>query len=296
MAPTPRFMFRANAVALGGRLYSPQDIVIEVDGASSLSSAGGRSRATIKGQQYGGLVQFGSASTDAQGQFDDPKQAMDAIAGGVDENTLATTTTVGGELNGLTVGQQPVLTIGRIAAMFVTRSATKGEPSITLTKDTIVEDAAIDGYAFTVDINLAAFASYDTYATLKSGLAKAKLPFVETGNVIYASVVNAITWTGAPYPGATIDQNRIDVPDFGSIVFGEIWIRQASRRLTMVRVDLGSPGPAAPAALKRRAGMKRRVLKGPKGGGGGSKNGTGRLIGLDIDPNGGGFPPFFKRL
>jgi len=93
-----------------------------------------------------------------------------------------------------------------------------------------------------------------------------------------------------------VDQNRIDVPDFGSIVFGEIWIRQASRRLTMVRVDLGSPGPAAPAALKRRAGMKRRVLKGPKGGGGGSKNGTGRLIGLDIDPNGGGFPPFFKRL
>src|SRR5450755_4417083 len=125
MAPTPRFMFRANAVALGGRLYSPQDIVIEVDGASSLSSAGGRSRATIKGQQYGDLVRFGSASTNAEGQFDDPKQAMDAIAGGLAEDQLATTTTVTAELNDLAVGQGPTLTVQRIAATFVTRNSKK---------------------------------------------------------------------------------------------------------------------------------------------------------------------------
>ena len=57
----------------------------------------------------------------------------------------------------------------------------------------------------------------------------------------YATVVRSIKWTGNPYPGATIDQHVVTVPDFGKIFFGEILITDLSRRLTMLRLELGSP-------------------------------------------------------
>ena len=42
-------------------------------------------------------------------------------------------------------------------------------------------------------------------------------------------------------PGATIEQHVVTVPDFGKIFFGELLITDLSRRLTMLRLELGSP-------------------------------------------------------
>ena len=38
-----------------------------------------------------------------------------------------------------------------------------------------------------------------------------------------------------------IDENSVIVPDFGTIYFGEILVNASARRLTMVRLNLGSP-------------------------------------------------------
>ena len=50
-----------------------------------------------------------------------------------------------------------------------------------------------------------------------------------------------IRWDGAPHPTATIHGHVVHVPDFGKIYFGEMFITGDSRRLTMVRFQLGSP-------------------------------------------------------
>ena len=46
----PRFVFHANAAAMGGRIGKPKDILIESGAASSLTAGGGRSTSkTAKG-------------------------------------------------------------------------------------------------------------------------------------------------------------------------------------------------------------------------------------------------------
>ena len=58
--------------------------------------------------------------------------------------------------------------------------------------------------------------------------------------IIYTTIVESITWTGKPFPGATIDGHVVTVPDFGKIFFGELLVGGSERRLTMVRFELGS--------------------------------------------------------
>jgi hypothetical protein len=57
----------------------------------------------------------------------------------------------------------------------------------------------------------------------------------------YATIVKSIRWGGEPYPGATIDHNSVTVPNFGIMFFGELVVTDISRRLTMLRLELGSP-------------------------------------------------------
>jgi hypothetical protein len=72
-------------------------------------------------------------------------------------------------------------------------------------------------------------------------------PVPRTGRVLsafgstYATLVKSINWAGAPYPGARIDHHSIVIPDFGKIFVGELLITDVSRRLTMLRFELGSP-------------------------------------------------------
>ena len=42
-------------------------------------------------------------------------------------------------------------------------------------------------------------------------------------------------------PGARIDDNSVIVPEFGTMFFGEILITAVERRVSMLRLQLGSP-------------------------------------------------------
>src|SRR5436190_20064130 len=98
-----RFVFRGNAAAFGGRFVRPDDVFLEMPGASSLSVVGGRSVATFSGpaEKFKGYLSFESASTFAEGMFDDRAQAIELTHGRVKEETLATSTRVRAEINTL---------------------------------------------------------------------------------------------------------------------------------------------------------------------------------------------------
>lgn len=260
-----RFIFHGNAAAIGGRIVRPADVIIDSPTSSSLTVVGGRTQAEAGATRFGDWVSFKSAATSAEGVFDDLKQQIEFSYHRVEQDTLTMTTRVSAEVTGLSVDDKPRLTIERVhVAMTSTSPAGSGEPGIAIDTETTIDGAAIDGYPLTVDLAVPVFQQYDTRSKL---LAAADTPaFVATyGNLlfmtspiggvaappagrlleaygtIYGTLVKSVTWARQPFPGATIDNHVVTIPDFGKIFFGELLITDRSRRLTMVRMELGSP-------------------------------------------------------
>lgn len=270
---TRRFLFHGNAAAIGGRIVrhrtsKPIDLVIESTCESSLMPVGGRSHSTVNGKSYEGLVSFGSASTLAEGLFDNHRQAVQASYGRVPEDSLVATTRVSAEIHDVVVGTGPTLKVKLLRATLHSLSPLgSGQPSIKpidARKQTAIEGVFIDGHELLVELNLAVFKQYDTHAKLLTAVDNPKFVrshghclFLRTGvdrrtppsagrlvtshQSIHASIINRLKWRGKPFPGAHIDHNSVKIPKFGSIYFGEILISDRARRLTMMRVKLGSP-------------------------------------------------------
>src|SRR5262249_44208373 len=73
---------------------------------------------------------------------------------------------------------------------------------------------------------------------------------------ILGTVVKSIRWSGEAFPGSSIDRNLVVIPGLGRLYFGELIITCDSRRLTMLRMELGSDaGGSASAADVQDNGM-----------------------------------------
>jgi hypothetical protein len=270
---TRRFLFHGNAAAIGGRIVrrntnTPIDLVLESTCESSLMPVGGRSHSAVRGKNYEGLVSFSSASTFAEGLFDNHRRAVQASYGRLPEDSLVATTRVGAEIHDVVVGTGPTLKVKLLRATLHSQSPLgSGQPSIKpvdARKQTAIEGVFIDGHELLVELNLPVFKQCDTQAKLltavdnpkfvklhghclfmRSGVAKRTPPpagrLVTSHQQIHGTIVKKIKWRGRPFPGASIDHNSVKIPRFGRIYFGEILIADRARRLTMMRVKLGSP-------------------------------------------------------
>jgi len=267
-----RFIFRGNAAAIGGRIVRPDDLILESHVASSLTVAGGLSRNKgtelnfeRNGRRY---VHIKSAETFAEGVYDDVKRHEDLTHRLVTADALTTTTNVWAEIKGLTAGLNPVLTIEHLKASFKAISpAASGEPAIRVEQATI-EGVAIGGVPLIVKTVPSVFQEYDTHSKLLRALddpalrprlephllLKSQLhgvdpaimpPFgrlLRSPGIIYATVVESIKWGGTPPDArAKITDHTVYVPGFGKLVFGELLISDVERRMTLLRLELGSP-------------------------------------------------------
>jgi hypothetical protein len=260
MSQARRYIFHASASALTGRLLRPQDVIIDGGCASSLTVAGGRSHAEATRQAFGGFIAFGSAVTDAQGAFDDSSLATELTFGRVAEETLTTSTTAFVELKDLVVGQKPTLKVGLLLGSLISRSpGLSGEPSIRLVEGTAV-GVFVDEFELRVTVDATPFQLYDTRAKLlammddeqflkehgdsflqtPSESANGRVQMLSSCGTIYANIVKRIEWVDDSFQGATIDRNSVTIPNIGRVVFGEIIISGHARRLTMLRLQLGS--------------------------------------------------------
>jgi len=262
----PRFLFHGHAVAIGGRVVHPSDLILETSASSALCAAGGRSRSQTGGMQFGKLAAFESASTLAQGLFDDLAKAADCACGKEDEPTHAATTVVKAEIRGVSVGIKPQLTIARLNASMTARSAGPGgQPPIKVDPETAIQGVSVDGHGLAVELETAPFQDLDTHAKLLTAVdnpgfaGKHGDQFLMQATVagrarryaghaikdsgrVHATIVKTIKWTGTPYPGAEIDHHTVTIPKFGTIFFGEIVLSDLYRRLSLLRVDL-KPDP-----------------------------------------------------
>ena len=254
-----RFVFRGNAAAFGGRFVRPDEVFLEMPGASSLPVVGGRSVATFKGpaEPFKGYFSFNSATTFAEGKIDDLKKAIALTHGKVREETLVTSTRVRAEINQLTLGTEKRLTIGRMVAELRSTSPQRAsrEPSITV-GEMAIEGLAIDGYRLRVIFDASPFIEHDTYAKMLRAVTKASFAkkygaqfFAGRGGSIkkrkqlHATIATRLEWEGEKNPRAEIVANNlVIVQDFGKIFVGEILISEGSRRFSLTRFELGSDG------------------------------------------------------
>jgi hypothetical protein len=267
-----RYLFHGHASAIGGRIVrhrnKPIDLVIESESDSALTPVGGRSQSKVAGKNFGGLVSFGSASTLAEGLFDNHRQVVKASYGRLDEHALVATTRVTADIRDVVVGTGPTLTVKRLRGTLHSRSPFgSGQPSIQpidARKQTVVEGVFIDGHELLIELNARIFGKFDTHAKLltavddprfvsshghhlfmRSGVDNRLTPaagrLVVTHGLIHSTIVHKLRWKGKSFPGAHIDHHSVKIPRFGRIYFGELLISDRSRRLTMMRVKLGSP-------------------------------------------------------
>jgi hypothetical protein len=259
-----RFIFRGNAAAFGGRIVRPTDLVIEAPG-SSLPVTGGRSVARIPRTAFEDFFSVESASTFAEGRFDDARQLIEKTHHRVQEDSLTATTTVNADVVGLAIGRKPRLSIGHLHASLTAKSPLgSGEPAIQIGKDTAIDAVSVNGHRLIVELDLSPFQRCDTHAKLMTAADdhafvrdSGRALFMQTPQhghpapgagrllesypgTLYATIVKSIKWDGDPFPGAQIDHNTVTIPDFGRVFFGELLISRSERRLTMVRGALGS--------------------------------------------------------
>src|SRR5262245_15612165 len=242
-----RFVFRANASAFGGHIIRPQEILLESPGGSALSVTGGRSVSIIPKTTFDELFSVDEASTVAEGFFADRAQFPDLTHHRVTDDSLVAVTKVHAEVNRMTVGRQPRMRIERLRAELHARSPQGGgEPSIRV-GDVAVEGVEIDGHRLIVELDVTPFQQFDTLAKLRvaaddpafvkaSGAAlfmstprrgmtdppPAGRLYEASPGTIYSTIVKSMWWDGDPFPGSVIEYNRVVLPEFGRVYFGEL--------------------------------------------------------------------------
>jgi hypothetical protein len=247
----PRFIFRGNAVGVGGHIHDPEDLILWVQGASSLPVIGGYSRSSVDRVSFPKYLTAARVKTQANGDFSEKEKAFRTIA---------------------TSSVQKVVITDRLSAelleanLISTHPLNGGQPSIVPT-GTAIKNIRLDGFPVTLKLDLAPFIKYSTFDSLKDAYenddaffkrygsrfasrppkakkakqknktkTKREIPII--AGYVMCSIVDEIR---TEHPRAKIEGNVIILEGFGRIFLGELLITSASKRLTLLRTKLGSP-------------------------------------------------------
>jgi len=252
-----RHVFYGHANGVSVRIRRPQNHLLPVQGCSSLPVTGGLSESNVGPKQFDDFVSFESVATSAHGDYVHADQGVDTTLGKLPFHQAPTKTMVRSDVRGLVILGR--VHVGRATAGIVVRSpAGKNQPSIRL-DGSVLEGVRIDDSPLSITLAEDFYQKCDTKDKLAARHARGLAPhyarlflpldgsawpvatYPEAYGVVKCTIVREIRWADEPHPTATIEGNVVHVPDLGRIYFGELYIDAGSRRLTMVRFQLGSP-------------------------------------------------------
>jgi hypothetical protein len=240
-----RFIFRGSAVGVAGHISKPEDLIIWVQGASTLPVIGGYSRSDVGQAAFGDVLSFQSVRTQATGDLSERENAYKTLANSVVKQL---------DVNGR-------LTADSLEATLTSTHPVDGkEPSIVPT-GTKITNLRLDGYPLNVKLDIELFTKYATRESLSRAYSTDDAFFrryggrfqrseqsptppsgprqiPEVNGYIVCSIVSEIQ---TDHPRAIIDGHVIKLEGFGRIFVGELLITSISRRLTLLRLALGSP-------------------------------------------------------
>jgi hypothetical protein len=254
------YLYHADAIGLAGVFTRPVRQTIESQASCALSPFGGIGSARIDNFSFQNLISFDSARSDVTG----------GIATEQDEEIYVSRTSV--VIEGLNILN--MLTADRIVGRLVSeQSPNAGEPSI-ITIGSHFEGLRIAGHAVQVEMAHDLFSELPTYkhwqdAWKRKGAARSKIADSLMGSGLRA--MPKISWhlqdvyrsvrqqqespeLKPPVLCSLVKQVNgiesrdintlgpiITIPQFGTIYLGEAIIAPGSRRLNMLRLQMGSP-------------------------------------------------------
>jgi hypothetical protein len=239
-----RFLHHANAVAFAGSIRRPFNEIIESQASSVLSINGGFGSARVENFRFRELASFRSASSTVAGNVSKSDGGNDV------ENGLATAT-----VEGLNIGG--VVTADVVVGRLVSRHAGRPDALPMLPVGSYFTNLRIAGFRIDPQPHDILFQSA-TLGEMDDACKKKprRLPVDSGGQPIE---IDHPTKPGSPEPrvltslferpstlppGCFAKERHgwgIVVPGFGTVFLGEFLITRSSRRLTMIRVEMGSP-------------------------------------------------------
>jgi hypothetical protein len=216
-----------------------------------------------------GKAFFSRAVTICKGDFADTKKAARFTVGNHGENDLPTNTSVDVSVTGLDVtnagpNSSRNVTLKKVAFVISGKHPRQGarQPEFDL-ENVEIDGLAIDGAKVRIHLAKSIFRKFKTQDALKTAYEGDREFFEANGHLFYpvrefpertfpqtsfgytrASVVDRIEWENPKKtaPGVEfLKPNQIRIEGFGTIYLGEITISPDSRRVALLRAELGSP-------------------------------------------------------
>jgi hypothetical protein len=259
MNPAKQFFYHAHGSALGGVITRPIEKTIEDSAsATSLPLTGGHSLAKSNGYKLQhdpkDIISHTAASTEVSGR---------------NETDGSYTTEITSVVEGLNV--YGVVTADRIVAHLTSKHNDGGAEGSVVPTGSGFLNLKISDYPVEVELDPSLFVENDTIDKFKKKhkqdaafRAMVRKRFLwgdvdksapdwlqqrykwvtppdalpESKGIVPCSLVKSIKCN---CPGVQIFGNVIIVPEFGKIFLGEILLKEGARRLTMMRLEMGSP-------------------------------------------------------
>ena len=222
-----RFLYRAHAVGFSAQMRAPFQDVIEAQAPVALSEAGGYGSSRIENFRYKEFFAFDSVSTQVSGIHKDDDDS---------HHTLVTCT-----IENLNILNQ--VTADLVVAQLTSSRTQKLPESSILPLGTRFENLRIAGQPVNIELDLEGFSSLDTFAKLKkdSKLKDRLSAEVDPPSGDATQILCTLAKPIKAPAGVTADRNMVTIPHFGRIYFAEFLAYHSARRLTMFRLELGSP-------------------------------------------------------
>jgi len=231
-----RFLYSAQAVGAGGRITLPYNETIEIQASVALPIIGGQGSARVDNFRYRNIFSFRSAESHVVGSY----SANDKAYG-----TLAMCAVEG-------VNVLDVVTCDRLVARITTKHPDDGSEPTIIPLGSRFENLRIAGHPIEVNLELGLFCQLGTFGKLTEGYARdegvkaqiRRLSLFERpdGGLPESRGIIGCSLAPAPEklpPGLTPKGLAIYVPHFGTVYLAEFFITPTSRRLMMLRVELG---------------------------------------------------------
>jgi hypothetical protein len=220
----PSFHYHGEGHAFSGHFTRPISYQIEALAGASLPLSGGHGRSQIENYEIPQLVSVKKAYSHISGTQDAKKI----------HNSHATVV-----LEGLNI--LDMVTADRVVARLTSEHDPKDREGHIITVGTKFDNLRVAGCPVEVEFDHDLFLKNKNYASLSKDLARLKKSgrmAEESNGVILCSLVKSIK---ADCPGVTVQGHVLTVEHFGKIYVGEILAEPGFRRLSMLRLELGSP-------------------------------------------------------
>jgi hypothetical protein len=216
-----RFLYRASAVGLSGTFNKPYKEYVSAQASCALGIEGGIASAAVKDFSYRNIMSFDLAESHILGQP------------GETEGCYTTLNTV--TLEGFNV--MNMLSCDGIVARLSSRSYMDKTPAAFVAVGSHFDNLRVAGQPVEVDLDEDVLCKWETYEEARVGFERRDHVKIVDGQTYCGSIVSSISQP----KGTTVTGNRIDIPHFGSIYLGEIYISPAMRRMQMIRIAFGCP-------------------------------------------------------